>query len=143
MGAIIAPMIISIFIGASTTVIHDITTGTSGGVTYYFLAFISIIIFLIIKFVIPFYKNSFKNLKREDKLVVDTVVLSITQKMTSMGSKYNIQTDYRYIDGWAISTIMRPSLPFHEMHVNMPITIHCFEDNKMDILYIEKTDSTY
>jgi hypothetical protein len=122
--------------------INDIISGTPDGSSYFGITFTCIIAFLFFRFVVPFYKKSFKNLKREDKLVVDTVVLSITQKMTSMGYKYTIQTEYRYIDGWSISTIMKPSLPYHEMHVNMPITIHCFGDNKMDILYIEKTSSS-
>lgn len=135
----IAPLTILMFILMGTTIIHDITSGTTDGGTYFCFAFLSIIVFLIIWLVIPFYKNSFKNLKREDKLVVDTIVLSVKQKLTSKGYKYVIETEYRYIDPWSITTVMQPSLPFHEMHANMPITIHCFEDNKTDILYIEKT----
>ncbi|MGU3375025.1 hypothetical protein [Chryseobacterium sp. M5A1_1a] len=124
------------------TAINDIIRGTPDGSTYFGITFSCIIVFLFFRFVFPFYKNSFKNLKRQDKLVVDTVILSVKQRITSKGLKYIIQTEYRDLDPWSISTIMQPSLPFNEMHVNMPITIHCFEDNKTDILYIEKTGST-
>lgn len=137
----ITPIILFIFIGMGTAIIHDITDGLADGSTYFCFVFISIVVFLIIRFVIPFYRNSFNNLKQEDKLVIDTVVLSVKQRWTSKGYKYSVQTEYRPIDSWAITTIMQPSLHLRDMYVNMPITIYCLKDNMVDILYIEKTNS--
>ncbi|MCT2406445.1 hypothetical protein NZD88_02605 [Chryseobacterium antibioticum] len=138
-GAFFCPLLILGFILIGVNAINDMINGTPDTGTYFGIVLICAIVYLMIRFVIPFYKKSIKNLKREDKLVVNTVVLSVEQKWTSKGYKYLIQTEYRYIDSWSTTTIMKPSLPFHEMGVNMPITIHCFEDNKTDILYIEKT----
>lgn len=140
-GAVIAPMIILIFILMGITVIHAVTSRLYDGRTYFCLVFIAVIIFLMIRFVIPFYKNSFNNIKQKNKLVIDTVVLSATQKWTRRGYKYSVQTEYRHIDSWAITTILQPSLHLRDMQVNMPITIHCLENNMIDILYIEKTNS--
>ncbi|KFF24957.1 hypothetical protein [Chryseobacterium vrystaatense] len=135
----IAPLTVLMFISMGAVIVQDITNRTADGWTYFCLAFLLIIVLLIIRFVIPFYRKSLKNLKWKDKLVVDTIVLSVKQKLTGKGYKYVIETEYRYLDSWSITTVMQPSLPFHEMHANMSITIHCFEDNKTDILYIEKT----
>lgn len=140
MGSIIGFILIPGFTFLSMHAIGDIRKGEGDVMSYFGLALTAFTLCLIIRFVIPFYKNSFKNVKRQDKLVVDTVVLAIKKRTTSKGIKYLIETEFRYLDPWAISTIMRPSLPYHEMRVHMPITIHCFEDNKIDILYIEKTD---
>lgn len=127
------------FILMGTSITDDIISGTSDGMTYFSLVLVIIVLFLIIRFVIPFYKNSFKNLIRKDKLVVDTIVISAAQRWTSKGYKYSVQTEYRSLDSWAMTTVMQPSLHLRDMSVNMPITIHCLEDNRVDILYIEKT----
>lgn len=125
------------------TAIKDIISKTSDRSTYFSIVFASIIAFLFFRFVVPFYKNSFKNLKREDKLVIDTIVLSATQRLTGKGYKYSVQTEHSYLDSWAITIIMSPSLHLKDMCNNMLITIHCLEDNNVDILYIEKTSSKH
>lgn len=130
------------FILMGTYITNDIISGTSDGMTYFSLVLVIIILFLIIRFVIPFYKNSFKNLTRKDKLVVDTIVISVTQRWTSKGYKYSVQTEYRSLDSWAMTTVMQPSLHLKDMRAKMPITIHYLEDNRVDILYIEKTKSS-
>ncbi|SHF98294.1 hypothetical protein [Chryseobacterium sp. OV279] len=139
-GLIFIPILLPAFVLMGFAAIQDIMSGTPDGGTYFCIAMIFFCTFLLIRFVIPFYRNSFKNLKREDKLVVNTVILSISKNWTNKGFKYNIQTEYRSIDSWSVTMVIKPSLPYHEMYVNMPITIHCFEDNSIDILYIEKTD---
>ncbi|KFF21989.1 hypothetical protein [Chryseobacterium sp. JM1] len=138
-GLIFITLLIPAFILMGLAAVQDIMSGTPDGGTYFCIAIIFFCVFLIIRFVIPFYKNSFKNLKRKDKLVVDTVILSISKKWTNKGFKYSIQTEYRSIDSWSVTTLITSSLPYHEMYVNMLVTIHCFGDNSVDILYIEKT----
>lgn len=125
----------------SIQAVDQIRSSTSDGMSFFALALTAIVIFLIIRFVIPFYRNSFKNLKLRDKLVVDTIVLKIEQRTTNKGQKYSVQTEYMHLDSWAISPIMKQRLYLHEMQVNMPITIHCLAGNMTDILYIEKTNS--
>ena len=117
--------------------INDIRDGTGDSGSYFGLALVSIIVFLIVRYVIPFYKRSFENTRRQNKLVIKTVVLAITQRSLS---NYIIDTGFRKIDNFSISIIMQTSsLYLNQLYVNMPVTIHCFEDNKTDILYIEKT----
>ncbi|WP_316804460.1 hypothetical protein [Pedobacter nototheniae] len=140
LGLIISPFIILIFVFMGAIIIDDMSSHTAGGSTYFAVGFTAIVVFLILRFVIPFYKNSFKNLKIDHKLVVYTTVLSVDQRWTSKGYKYSIETEYRSIDSWSITTVMQPSLPFSEMRANMAITIHCLKDNPTDILYIEKTN---
>jgi hypothetical protein len=140
-GLIIAPLLIGGLGFLSMQAADQIRSGTSDGMSFFALALTALVIFLIFRFVVPFYRNSFKNLKLRDKLVVDTIVLKIEQRTTNKGQKYAIQTEYMYIDSWAISPIMKQRLYLHEMYVNMPITIHCLAGNMTDILYIEKTNS--
>ncbi len=109
---------------------------------YDFMTFAGIIIFvfagyLFYKFVIPFYKKSFKNIRANNKLIIETKICSIKENYTQKGVRYVIETDDISINSWQVA-ILSSRLPFNEMKENMKIKIHQIETNSTDILYIEK-----
>ena len=108
---------------------------------YDFMTFAGIFIslvsgYLFFKFVIPFYKNSFKNVQASNKLVIETYISAIKEEHTNKGMRYVVETDDITIYSWQVA-ILSSSLPFNEMKVNMKIKIHQLENNNTDILYIE------
>lgn len=109
-------------------------------ISFFPIAIIALICFLVFKYVIPFYRRSYKNLKEENKLIISTFVTNIEPGWIYSGSRqYVIQTEYRRIDPWSISILdNNPIFIFSEVYVGMPIEIHCLENNKTDILRIKK-----
>ena len=58
-----------------------------------FMTFVGIIIsvfsgYLFYKFVIPFYKNSYKNILANNKLVIETKICTIKESYTKKGVRY-------------------------------------------------------
>jgi cytochrome c biogenesis protein CcdA len=107
-----------------------------------FMTFVGIIIsvfsgYLFYKFVIPFYKNSYKNILANNKLVIETKICTIKESYTKKGVRYVVETDDIIINSWQVA-ILSSRLPFSEMKENMKIKIHQIETNSTDILYIEK-----
>ncbi|GGI28575.1 hypothetical protein [Pedobacter mendelii] len=99
--------------------------------------FVFIIIYLLKRFVIPFYLNSYKNLSSKEKIIVETNIINIESRVTSRGIKFIVDTEYRFIDSWSVS-ILKTELNYNEMFQGMSIKIHCLENNKIDILYITR-----
>lgn len=109
---------------------------------YELVNFICIIIsavscYLLYKFVVPFYKNTLQNVEASNKLVIETYILSVKERYTTKGMHYIVATENLTIDSWHVA-ILSSSLPFNEMKVNMKIKIYQLENNRLDVLYIEK-----
>ncbi|MCZ4222284.1 hypothetical protein [Pedobacter rhodius] len=118
-------------------IIQEILSRQFRAMVIFGIIFVLSIIYLTKRFVIPFYLNSCRNLSCKEKIVVETKITDIENRMTSKGLKFTIYTDYRIIDSWSVS-VLKPELNFYEMFQGMNIKIHCLEHNKVDILYITK-----
>lgn len=94
------------------------------------------ILYLIAKFIFPFYKNSYKNLKAENKIIATTVVINISSQITSKGIHVFIETDYMRIDSWKKSFLLPMNLT--DFTINSKIEIHHLENNITDIIKIVK-----
>lgn len=110
------------------------------GMSFFALLFAIIIVLLFFKYVIPFYKRSYKNLAEKNKLIITTRILNVEKRTTTKGIRYIITTEYRKIDNWAISIIdNQPPFIFSDVSVGSSLEIHCLEHNKTDIFKITKS----
>jgi hypothetical protein len=89
----------------------------------------------IVKFLIPFYLKSFRNLKAKHKLIVTSYVSKVNKKWTRYGFSYIVVTDYMVIDSW-INSILIHNLSYNDLFPGMTIKIHHLENNEMDILQL-------
>lgn len=94
-------------------------------------------VYLIIRFVVPFYRRSFENSRASHKLIIETSINSIQRNYANRGVRYVVDTNDFCIDSWQVA-ILTNKLPFSELRENMKIRIHQIEANKTDILCIEK-----
>lgn len=106
--------------------------------SFFPIALISLVCFLIFKYAVPFFINSYKNTKETKKMVIVTKVENI-ERTIFKGVRYVVKTDYKTIDSYAISIIdNQPPFLFSDLYIGMLIEIHCLENNKIDILKIKK-----
>jgi len=118
--------------------VDQFSTSTYDGMSFFSIALIVLVCFLVFKYVIPFFINSYKNTKETKKLIISTVVTNI-EKQFYRGVRYVVETDYRRIDSYGISILDNiPIFLFAEVYIGMRIEIHCLENNKIDILRIKK-----
>lgn len=94
-----------------------------------------LMVFGFVKFLIPFYVKSFRNVKTENKYIVTTYISKINKRWTRYGYTYTVITDYMVIDSW-INPILKRNLTFDKMFPGMTIEIHHLENNQFDILQL-------
>lgn len=92
--------------------------------------------YLITRFIFPFYKNSYENLKTENKIIATTVVTNFSSQITSKGIHVFIKTDYMQIDSWKKSFLSPINLT--DFTINSKIEIHHLKNNPTDIIKIVK-----
>jgi|EndMetStandDraft_2_1072991.scaffolds.fasta_scaffold211599_2 hypothetical protein len=124
----------------SNITIQQFVNSDYDGMSFFVLGLIIIVVFLVFKYVIPFYMKAYKNTKEINKLVIATHVINLEKKITPKGIRHIITTEYRTIDQWTTS-ILDHQTPFYfsDAYVGMSLEIHCLENNKTDILRIKKT----
>jgi len=93
--------------------------------------------FLLIKYVVPFYKNSITNVKATYKQIVKTRITSIDIQESKKGIRYIILTDFISIDSWAITLLINNNI-YSVLNPNDKIEIHYINNNIADIIAIKQ-----
>lgn len=85
------------------------------------------------------YRDSFRNLQATEKKVVETRIINIEKRWTSKGKgwRYFIETEFNVIDSWK-NVILMPGVIYPKLQTGDFIKIHFIDNNKPDILQIEK-----
>lgn len=136
-GIIFVLPLMLVIIGIACFVIQEVINKQFTILVISGIIFVLSIVYLIKRFAIPFYINSYKNLSSKEKIIVETKIINIENRVTSKGIKFIVDTDYMCINSWSVS-ILKTELNYNEMFRDMDIKLHCLEHNKIDILYITR-----
>ncbi|KRD10943.1 hypothetical protein ASE21_04270 [Flavobacterium sp. Root901] len=97
------------------------------------------VFFLIFKYVIPGYIYSYKNIKAKNKYVASTFIIDFKFNKSVRLPGYFITLENNIkIDTTRIIVLEPTAFSFKDIYKGMPIRIHFLNDNKTDIIKIEK-----
>lgn len=110
----------------------------AGGTLIFCTGFFVLCAYLFFRLAVPFYRQTFKGIRAKDKLIIETVIISIKSEwVDEFGITYVIQTESPAPIVSTINRLLNPAFGYKDLRLNMRIRIHCIEDNFMDILCIE------
>jgi hypothetical protein len=119
--------------------IAELGTSEFSPMSLFGIGFFILCFYLFFKLAVPFYKQTFKNIRAEYKLIIETRIIDIKTEYSPEinGHSYTIQTESHVPIRSTVTALLNQTFGYKDMRINMKIRIHCMEDNPMDILYIE------
>ncbi len=110
----------------------------AAGTFIFCTCFFILCLYLFFKLAVPYYKQTLRNIRAKDKLIIETVVTDIKSEwVDEFGLTFVIQTEYPVPIVSTINRLLNPEFGYKDLRPNMRIRIHTMEENLMDILYIE------
>jgi hypothetical protein len=107
--------------------IAELGTSEFSPMSLFGIGFFILCFYLFFKLAVPFYKQTFKNVRAEYKLIIETRIIDIkTDYNPEYGHSYTIQTESHVPIRSTVSALLNQTFGYKDM-----------EDNPMDILYIE------
>lgn len=110
----------------------------AGGTFIFCTSFFILCIYLFFKLVVPYYKQTFRNIRAKDKIIIETIIIDIKNEwQDEFGYTYVIQTEYDVPIISTINRLLNQRFGYKDMRRHMRIKIYAMESNLMDILYIK------